>query len=111
MAFDAATASEGETRPMKIDVRAASVGGQRAARRNKKQEVAPKSITSHFAPLRVAECDMQAALNRGADELMNLCEFWLEPRPLALAEARRLYGNCCRYLFLLLEEHYGRAGK
>jgi hypothetical protein len=73
-----------------LDVRAASVGDRL---------LSPESDA------------MEEALKRGADELMNVCEFSLELRPLALAEARRLYRNCCHYLFLLLEEHRRRASE
>jgi hypothetical protein len=38
------------------------------------------------------------ALKRGADELMNLCEWSLRRRPRALKRARARYADLCVYL-------------
>jgi hypothetical protein len=43
------------------------------------------------------------AEKRGADELMNRCEYSLRGR--ALTKARRIYGRCLHGLYALLESH------
>jgi hypothetical protein len=46
---------------------------------------------------------LDAALKRGSDELMNLCEYALRDKPRALARARERYRALCLYLFRALE--------
>jgi len=41
----------------------------------------------------------EAALERGADELMNLVEWTLRDRPRALANAKAIYVRCCLDLY------------
>ena len=86
-----------------LDVRAAFVGGQRAARRYREQKVGPKSITS--GSLEGSDA-MEKACLRGADELMTLCEFALENEPEALHSARTIYRAACLRLYAALEQHY-----
>jgi hypothetical protein len=41
----------------------------------------------------------EAALKRGADELMNLAEHVLRDKPLALKRARKVYETACLRLY------------
>lgn len=50
---------------------------------------------------------LEAALKRGADELMNLAEYALQSRPRALRFVRRAYEKFC----LLAYRAIGRARK
>jgi hypothetical protein len=45
------------------------------------------------------------ALKRGADELMNRCEYALGKRPRALRNARDVYRKCCLKLYDFLRRH------
>lgn len=52
--------------------------------------------------MRIAE-RMDAALKRGADELMNRAEYALRERPRALEAARRAYRDLCMRLYRAIE--------
>ena len=48
-----------------------------------------------------------AALKRGADELMNLAEHVLEKNPRAIKQVRKIYESACLYIYRAIE----RAGR
>jgi hypothetical protein len=48
----------------------------------------------------------QKACLRGADELMDRCEYALENEPEALDSARAIYRTACLRLYAALEQHY-----
>jgi hypothetical protein len=68
----------------------------------------------HTLPLpanQVNTRDRDRAVARGADELMDRCEYALENQPEALHSARKIYRTACVGLYAALERHYRqRAG-
>jgi hypothetical protein len=54
--------------------------------------------------VRASEC-LEAALKRGADELMNRAEYALRQKPRTLARLRRRYIEFCLHVYRAIERH------
>jgi hypothetical protein len=55
----------------------------------------------------LSQDDAEEALRRGADDLMDLAEFSLRERPLALRHAREAYVETCLRLWRAIRERHG----